>query len=178
MNSKLIYFIIVVIVLVAVGIWLYLQPSPQIEVQNFEECVQAGYPVMESYPRQCRTPGGQTFVEDIGDELEKQDLIRVRNPRPNQAIQSPLPIIGEARGSWYFEGVFPVKLLDGENNLLGSVNAEAQAEWTTEEFVAFKATLKFSSPTTEKGILILEKSNPSGLPENADELKIPITFSK
>ena len=32
---------------------------------NFDECVQAGYPVMESYPRQCRTPEGKTFTEII-----------------------------------------------------------------------------------------------------------------
>jgi hypothetical protein len=34
-------------------------------IDSFEACVQAGYPVMESYPRQCRTPDGQTFVEAV-----------------------------------------------------------------------------------------------------------------
>jgi len=33
-------------------------------VTNFEECVAAGNPVMESYPRQCRH-NGQTFAEEI-----------------------------------------------------------------------------------------------------------------
>lgn len=33
-------------------------------VTNFDECVAAGNPVMESYPRQCRA-NGQTFVEDV-----------------------------------------------------------------------------------------------------------------
>lgn len=37
-------------------------------VNSFEECAAAGYPVMESYPRQCRTPDGRTFVEDISGE--------------------------------------------------------------------------------------------------------------
>lgn len=31
---------------------------------NFEECAKAGYPVMESYPRQCRVPGGRSFIEN------------------------------------------------------------------------------------------------------------------
>jgi hypothetical protein len=31
---------------------------------SFEECVMAGNPVMESYPRQCRS-NGRTFVEDV-----------------------------------------------------------------------------------------------------------------
>lgn len=34
-------------------------------ISSFDECVQAGYPVMESFPRQCRTPDGRTFVEQI-----------------------------------------------------------------------------------------------------------------
>lgn len=35
-------------------------------ISNFKECEQAGYPIMESYPRQCRVPGGELFVEEIG----------------------------------------------------------------------------------------------------------------
>ncbi|MBD3210577.1 hypothetical protein GF318_04315 [Candidatus Micrarchaeota archaeon] len=38
-------------------------------ITSFEECVQAGYPVMESYPRQCRTPDGKTF-ESLSDRFE------------------------------------------------------------------------------------------------------------
>ena len=46
----------------------------------------------------------------------------------------------------------------------------------TKDFVPFKAELEFSLPSTETGVLILEKDNPSGLPENDDELRIPIRF--
>ena len=34
-------------------------------VNSFEECIAAGYPIMESYPRQCRTPDDRSFVETI-----------------------------------------------------------------------------------------------------------------
>ena len=43
----------------------------------------------------------------IGNELEKADMIRVDAPRPNQVIQSPLTVKGEARGAWFFEASFP-----------------------------------------------------------------------
>jgi len=33
------------------------------QVFNFQDCVDAGYPVLESLPRQCRTPDGRTFIE-------------------------------------------------------------------------------------------------------------------
>jgi hypothetical protein len=34
------------------------------EINSFEDCVNAGNPVMESYPRQCRA-GDRTFTEEI-----------------------------------------------------------------------------------------------------------------
>ncbi len=38
------------------------------KIASFDECVAAGNPVMESYPRQCAAPGGDVFVEEISDE--------------------------------------------------------------------------------------------------------------
>ena len=34
-------------------------------ITNFDECAEAGNPVMESYPRKCRTSSGREFVEEI-----------------------------------------------------------------------------------------------------------------
>lgn len=33
-------------------------------IDSYDKCVAAGYPVMESYPTQCRTPDGKTFIND------------------------------------------------------------------------------------------------------------------
>jgi len=38
---------------------------PLNEINSFKDCISAGNPIMESYPRQCRTANGQTFVEEI-----------------------------------------------------------------------------------------------------------------
>lgn len=35
------------------------------DINNFEECARAGYPIAESYPRQCWIPDGRRFVEEI-----------------------------------------------------------------------------------------------------------------
>jgi len=40
----------------------------QEQINSFEDCVNAGNPVMESYPRQC-SANGQTFVEEIQNEI-------------------------------------------------------------------------------------------------------------
>ncbi len=146
------------------------------EISGFDECLEAGYPVLESYPRQCRTSDGKEFIEDIGNELEKSDLIRVSRPRPNEIIGSPLEIRGEARGFWFFEASFPVKLFDDNGSLLAVIPAQALGDWMTGDFVPFEAEIEFQLPETRKGILILEKDNPSGLPEYEDELEIPVRF--
>ena len=35
------------------------------KITNFEECVKAGYPILESYPRQCKTSDDRFFTEEI-----------------------------------------------------------------------------------------------------------------
>lgn len=34
-------------------------------ITNYEECVNAGFPIMESYPEQCATPDGRTFTREL-----------------------------------------------------------------------------------------------------------------
>lgn len=173
---------------------LYWYGSRTPKIASFAECAGAGYPVMESYPRQCRTPDGETFREDIGNELEKDDLIRIESPRPNSVISSPLTVKGMARGSWFFEASFPVRLFDGRGEMLARGIATAQGDpasgrvnWMTAEFVPFEATLTFTQSAAEFGTLLLDKDNPSGLPENdpegeqapygaGDALRVPVRF--
>jgi len=38
-------------------------------IESFEDCIAAGNPAMESYPRQCRTSDGKNFVEEIDSML-------------------------------------------------------------------------------------------------------------
>ncbi len=49
------------------------EPCPGM-VSSFAECEALGYPVMESYPRQCRTPEGETFTEDIDEPVHDDPL--------------------------------------------------------------------------------------------------------
>lgn len=180
MNKKISILFLTVVIFGGVIIYFTVFKPDQGSVSSintFEECVAEGYSVLQSYPRQCKTPDGETFVEDIGNELEKRDLIQVSKPRPNELIESPLEIEGEARGYWFFEADFPIRLLDENGKELGSGIAKTSSNWMTEGFVLFEATLEFQGPTIKKGILILEKDNPSGLPENADELRIPVFFA-
>jgi hypothetical protein len=102
--------------------------------------------------------------------------VLVTSPLKNAVVQSPLKVTGEAPGTYYFEASFPVRIMDANGTELGVVPAQAQSDWMTTGQVPFEAMLIFNTPTTDTGTLILEKDNPSGLPENADSVSIPIRF--
>ena len=66
-NKKLFYGILVAVLLV-IGIIISTTLNKQkttLEINNFDDCARAGYPILESYPRQCKTPDGKTFTEII-----------------------------------------------------------------------------------------------------------------
>lgn len=109
---------------------------------------------------------------------DMSDLIRVTNIVPNQEITSPVVIEGEARGGWFFEAQFPVKVVGSDGKILGTTVAQAKGEWMTNDFVPFIATVDFETPIFASGTLILQKDNPSGLKEHDASLIIPITFSQ
>jgi hypothetical protein len=117
-------------------------------------------------------------IKDGGEEnKDKEDLVRVSAPQDNAIISSPVTISGEAQGSWYFEATFPIRIEDANGNILASHYVTAQDEWMTEDFVEFEGEVSFDTPATDTGFLVLERANPSGLPENDDEVRIRVRFN-
>lgn len=156
-------------------------------ITTFLECKQAGFQVMESYPERCQTPDGRQFVNENATSTPgtpasatgtpvSSDRLRNLNVSPNQILASPFTFTGEARGL-YFEASFPVELIDGNGKRLFIGPAQAQGDWMTSEFVPFSITLTFAKPVTATGTLIIYNDNPSGLPENQYEYRIPVRFS-
>lgn len=189
---------IALIILIIVGFIAIKLTAQKPAITSYAECVAAGYPILESYPEQCLTPSGRTFVNPdavpvasstlptAGDntlpragesEISYRDLVTVFGLEAGQIITSPLTITGEARGTWYFEASFPIRLVDGAGREVAVAIAQAQGNWMTTEYVPFRATLSFTAPrSTSTGSIVFEKDNPSGLTEHADQLRIPVRF--
>ncbi|MDP3996461.1 MAG: Gmad2 immunoglobulin-like domain-containing protein [bacterium] len=174
-----------IVALLGLGYWIYVKDTereePQVTVTSFEECANAGFPIMESYPRQCRDSEGNLFVENVGNLIEKMDFIRLTSPRPSTEITSPVKITGEARGTWFFEANFPISVVDWDGLIIGEGYATSLGEWMTTDFVPFEAEVEFDISQirgnySNRGALILQKANPSDLSENDDALEIPIFF--
>ena len=71
-EHKIIGLIVMVALLIAGMVILFFGGEEESKITNFEECITAGYPIMESYPRQCRTPDGELFMEEIDYPLNPE----------------------------------------------------------------------------------------------------------
>ncbi len=112
------------------------------------------------------------------------DMIVVDSIESGSVIESGMMLTGKARGGWYFEASFPVTVVNWDGLIIAEAPATAQSEWMTSEFVPFSVPLNFVSPFKpgepdfmKRGAIILQKDNPSGLPENDDAIEIPIQFA-
>lgn len=153
-----------------------------------------GVPIQNPEPFACTMdakvcPNGSA-VGRVGPNCEfapcpegspENDLIRVTSPTAQSIITSPATITGMARGTWFFEGSFPVSIVNWDGLIIGEGVATAEGEWMTEDFVPFTASITYTiDPQTpyNRGAIILRKDNPSGLPEHDDAIEIPVVFGE
>lgn len=85
-NIK-VFAMLAVLLVIGVIVWQYQNSSKVQNISNFDECAKAGYPIMESYPEQCRTPDGRTFTRQVPSQVNRQeqtvDEIGLRFSYPN-----------------------------------------------------------------------------------------------
>lgn len=145
-------------------------PDGTVVVRSGPECTFAPCP-SERASRTSVPAAIQTAIN------EQADRIRVNDPAPLTTVSTPLQVSGEARGSWYFEGDFPVIVTDWDGRIIGEGFATAQDEWMTEAFVPFTGTITYDLPVdaySATGTIIFQRANPSGLPEHDAALEFPI----
>jgi len=53
------------------------------EIDSFQDCVDAGYPVMLSYPAQCMTKDGRSFTEEVDTPVEPPIVV----PQPDMLCE-------------------------------------------------------------------------------------------
>lgn len=114
-------------------------------------------------------------------ESLKGGVIYLESPRVEGKINSPLTVRGQARGPWFFEASFPLILTDWDGKIIAQSYAQAEGEWMTTDYVPFEGRITFENPSwdaefSKRGTLILQKDNPSGLPEHDDAVEITVYF--
>ena len=90
------------------------------------------------------------------------ESIIVDSPVPGETITSPLVVRGRARGTWFFEGDFPVTLKDINGRIIANGYAAAKSDWMTNELVEFEGILEFEKPEIfDSARLVFKKANPT-----------------
>ena len=177
-------FFITIIILIGILAWLLMAKEtgvaipapleePQICTQEVMICPD-GTEVGRTGPNCAFAPCPTVETPPVVD-----DLIVIDSPKANETVHSPIMVTGRARGGWYFEATFPIVVVDWDGRIIGEGYATAEGDWMTNDFVPFTATVTYTLPPDtpyKRGALILQKSNPSGLPEHDDAREIPILF--
>ena len=104
------------------------------------------------------------------------DEIRITIPVFNQTLTSPFIIKGEAKGTWFFEGDFPIHLFTIDHHLITTAIASTEYDWMTESFIPFEATLSFDTPIDQNGYILIQNNNPSDNIQLNKMIRIPIRF--
>jgi len=158
-TTNTITFVLSGIVLILVGVIAYMGFS------QFSDTKQTNMVVME----ESKEDPIQLQLRD--DEIVLDDL------KAGDYITSPLLFSGQAHQSWFVDGTFPVRLEDAEGNVIAEGFARTEVDTVdTDEYVSYTAELTFADPSSDVGILTLEKSNPENLPDGGYSYGISVTF--
>lgn len=114
--------------------------------------------------------GGISYTNASSSEIQ------IATPQPSAVTGQSFRVVGQAAGSWYFEGVFPAIIQGASGATIASTTARAQSNAMTQALVPF--TADFTVPSSYQGAatVVLSRSNPSGLPTNAS-VSFPITIA-
>lgn len=117
-------------------------------------------------------------VEGNGGEVlsEKGVKIYLENIKNGDTIDIGYKVKGEVWGTWFFEGSFPVKVLNINGEVVNSLLAIASEDWMTDERVPFSILIDFPLEKESTFVLQFEKSNPSDLDENSDFARVAVTI--
>ncbi len=74
LNKTTVALIFIVLVTIGAGYYFVrnhtFKTAIPSQITSFEECSWAGYPILQTYPEQCKTPDGKTFTKQNSQPLQ------------------------------------------------------------------------------------------------------------
>ncbi len=136
----------------------------------------SGYVTYRVFDRYYLQPQAQE-AKKTRSYKELPNLIQVEVPAKNSVIGENLNIKGKARGYWFFEGVFPVSILDDTGYIVAEGNARALGDWKTTDMVPFEGNIEIVSvANSERGIIKIKRDEQKG--SDAQYIEVPIRFKE
>ena len=112
---------------------------------------------------------------DAGRQAQIPGEMVIETPQAGAEVTSPIQLSGTVPGTWYFEGSFPLRLVDAGGEVLAEGLAESQGNWMTEAPVDFQAEISFSVEAETKATLILKEDDPSGQ-QAVSQARLPLVL--
>jgi hypothetical protein len=166
MKSNLPLWIIIVLLLLVIGVMFTNNGS-----KNATTAVSSSSHATTSIRS---TASGQVSTNTSSSTVPLSARVTVLFPKSGAVVGRTFAIAGSAPGGWYFESSFPIQVRDRDDNVIGRGIGKAQTDWMVDTLVAFKSSITLTNTYVGPANLILLRDNPSGLPENADLVTIPI----
>ena len=116
------------------------------------------------------------WVPTAGTFEDMSYFIVVAKPTANQLVSTPLYAEAKVRGWWMFEAHSFVDVLDATGRQIATVIAMPHGDTWTNDFVLITASIPFARPATQTGWVRFRADNPSDLPENENEYRVPVRF--
>jgi hypothetical protein len=101
--------------------------------------------------------------------------IQVASPLPDARITSPLTASGTADNTWYFEAVFPARLMARDGTMIAEAPAIAASDWTQPGDVRFNVEMAFTVSEETPATLVLEEDMP-GEGETPRQVRVPVVL--
>jgi hypothetical protein len=119
--------------------------------------------------------------------ISNTELPQVTNPETfsvaisqNSTVSAGQTISGSVPGFWFFEGSFPVSLVDNNDNVFGTVIATSTSDWMTSDIIPFTITLPTTLSYTGPGKIVFTRDDPSdgesSIPLSETTATIPVIF--
>ena len=108
---------------------------------------------------------------------QKEDLISFSTLPGAKIPQGVLSVKGIIKGAWFFEANILINILDTDQNMLKTGNANAISDWMTVEPVAFEGSIDLTGLPTGPAYLEIRNDNPAGPDEGVNKnILIPIVI--
>ncbi len=120
-----------------------------------------------------RTNGVLTLSNVIFGTIADPQLV-LTHPLPYKTVPESFPVQGALRGTWYFEGSFPITIEQMDGTIVVEGYATALSDWMTENLVPFQTTVVVPSEAPRTLVLVIKNDNPSGDPVRDKRIEIPI----
>lgn len=142
-------------------------------ITSFEECKAAGNPILESYPEQC-IANDEVFI----------NTAQVVQPEPEVALtesyynadKKELLLIGQAPGTWFFEGTMSVVIKNTSGTVIIESYVQSVGNWMTTESVEFNRVLPIMlTPNTRYIVEIQKVSMEDGSIKDRKQFEIDTT---